>query len=173
MYDSLRRSSGASYQKFELQIGRCLVPPHFPTINVGDSNKRILKGASSADFDDLTNRPDAKIRQVRQIGKAATEIAEVDSHYLEVFWTSLGRLGNLGGLYSRGTVATAVELRTPNFALRTPSVGLLEEIGSHSLQVVHRAAVLILIQHRAQHAHGIGRVRLRLLLLIVKQARQV
>ena len=144
-----------------------------PTINEGDSNKRILKGASSADFDDLTNRQDAKIRQGRHVGKASTEIGEVDSHYLEVFWTSHGRLGNLGGLYSTGATATAVELRTPNFALRTPSVGLLEKIGSHSLQVVHRAAVLILIQHRTQHTHGIGGVRLRLLLLIVEQARQV
>src|SRR6185503_11360233 len=40
---------------------------------------------------------------------------------------------------------------------------LLEELGGHALEIIHRTTVLILIQHRPEHAHQARRVRLRLL----------
>jgi hypothetical protein len=47
-----------------------------------------------------------------------------------------------------------------------------EEGGGHTLKVVHRTPILILIQHRAKHAHDVGRVCLGLLLLTVEEIRQ-
>src|SRR4030095_14561670 len=49
---------------------------------------------------------------------------------------------------------------------------LLEKISSHTLKVIHRAAVFVLVQHRTQHAHGVRRIGWSLLLLTVEQVRE-